>query len=88
MKTFVIATAFAVLATIGNANAGTDALSANDIEICQALERAHESTCFEYGARLAADALDITGSIAPVGADYVPYLNGMGDPAGLTLSNR
>ena len=84
MKTFLILAAFAALTATGTANAASYNLSADEIEICRTLELAHESSCSEYEARLVDD---MTGSIAPATADYIPYLNGMGDPAGLTLSN-
>lgn len=91
MKTFVTIAAFAAFAAIGSANAASPMISANEAEICRTLELAHETSCFEYRTGLLADALEVTGSIdsiEPVQADYIPYLNGMGDPAGLTLSNR
>ena len=90
MKTFLTIAAFAAIAAIGTANAAGIPLSANEAEICRTLELAHETTCAEYRAGLTADVLEVTGSIEPdtVDADYIPYLNGMGDPAGLTLSNR
>jgi hypothetical protein len=84
MKTILILAAFAALAATGTAGAATYGISADEMEICRTLELAHESSCSEYEARLVDD---MTGSIAPATADYIPYLNGMGDPDGLTLSN-
>jgi hypothetical protein len=90
MKTFVTIAAFAVIAMLGTANAASTTLSANEAEICRTLELAHETSCAEYRAGLIADALEETGSIEPAGGvtSYMPYTNGMGDPAGVTLSNR
>lgn len=84
MKTILILAAFAALAATGTAGAATYGLPADEVEICRTLELAHESSCSEYEARLVDD---MTGSIVPATADYIPYLNGVGDPDGLTLSN-
>lgn len=99
MKTILILAAFAAFSTLaatGNAAAAIYSLSADETEICRTLELAHESSCAEYTVKLigqhaAADALgaeEATGSIAAPAASYIPYVNGAGDPDGLTRSNR
>jgi hypothetical protein len=98
MKNIVTIAAFAALAALaapGTASAYT--LSPDDYEVCRVLELAHESTCAEYEGKLrdqaladAIDSLEATGSTtrAPAPASYIPYVNGAGDPDGLTRSNR
>ena len=88
MKTFVTIAALAAFAMLGTANAASTTLPANEAEICRSLELANASICMDYGTKPTADLdIEATGSIEPAQADYIPYLNGMGDPAGLTLSN-
>lgn len=89
MKTIMTFAAIAAFwAMAGNASAANYSLSPDEIEVCRTLEMAHESSCAEYGAKLAADSADMTGSVAPATASYIPYVNGAGDPDGLTRSNR
>ena len=101
MKTFVTLAALAALSTMavpGSADATTYVLSPEDFEVCRMLELAHESSCAEYEGKLlrdqalaeAVEALEATGSTtrAPAPATYIPYINGAGDPDGLTRSDR